>query len=947
MSEPETIQLGPDWGVVVAEAATNAAGHVQFQRAGATLQADVYKALYPNAPLAYARVCLVAKLEGGQPGDAHVLMVDDEYWGRRIQPAEFTEGSFAEQFVMGYRLTGTILLDGEPIADANVSLEGVLVDAEGHSGIFWDSLEYNELIYSSQLETYVEGAQVYAPIRTDEQGRFVFVAPKGHGAVYQREGDLRDDTQQTAEQPLPRYLQQLQAVYLGRKAMLVEGEEAAINLYSGTLSVSGTPGAMLRIGTLDDHGQVYLVPQDGPVTVTGLPAGEHSIVQFKRNAWGEWDPAWGCPRVIAEIVPGQTTYVTMPAMEQYDPGGALYAGRVYLRMGVPAAGIAIVAIDWVNCEIVGTVAATDGDGYWEAEIPEQGFGGDLWIHDATWGTIPVIGFPYSDVVLGARAYSSYVQQWRPEAWRKKDRGHKNFQYVQDCVSVQDRQTSALYGTVEAAYGGWQTEAPLPNFRYIPDLEEVLLTGPQQCSYRLLQGEQVLLEEFTLAAQSFEDYPTLSGRYRAAGIYPQFTYLLGGKIAGNVLSQPPSLAPDQHIAATYPEALRVGLEFGTHSFYTEMRLPGQSGAGAAMTAIADFICPYCGAPAHRDPDDSAYSRGFCTQCADTFGFAIAMDCRTYFLSPTLPPDSACTISARIIRPNGRDERTDVAFHWRPDLYDETEDFVTQDGLAQPTNAPRWVAKHVNEVDDGKGFGIYNSADNPPFTPGHDVAYFSALPEIDRDLGLTQLKLCFPYGYVLEENVALEIDCVPADDEIETVPVQLASGLRGPDELDPLGDVVLIKPTPKLPAEKMPWPYAGAGLYKAVAGLRVTSSPPPQDCRFGIVNDNPWLARAGAVPVEAALDTPVALQLVRLVRGGLELLDDAVGQIYLFYTGDGDIWLTRRRGLTQPWEPRCRVTSDASSGEPAADKDDSGMLLLFRQMDSGSGDLTSHDDGRNWH
>ena len=949
MSQPEIIQLGTQQGITVAEAITDASGYAAFTRDGAQIEAHVYKALLPNVALAGAKVCLVAMLQGGEPTSACVLMVDDEYWGRRIQPASFRTGSFSEQFVMGYRLKGKILDNDEPVENANVSLEGELVDAEGNASTFWDSLEYNELVYSGQLGTYVEGALVYAPIRTNSSGEFSFMAPKGHGAVYQRRTDYRDDTPQTAQQRLPRHLQQLKAVYLGRKAMLIEGEEAEINLKSGTLTVTGTPGALLRIGTLDDVGNTYPVPQSGVVTVTQLPAGSHSIVQFKRNAWGEWNASWGCPRELAQVKSGETTAVTMAEMEYYDVADYIVAGRVYQRMGIPAGGVDIIAINWENCEIAGTVTTTDGDGYWEVEMPEGGFGGDLWIHDASSGSMPIRGWPYSDVVLGARAYSCFSELFKPEAWRKKDRGHKNFQYFPDAVRVQNRETLEFYETTEAEHGGWQTIAALSAFHYVEDLEYLFFHGPQQRTYRILQGEEVLEEGFTLPGQSFEGAETVPGCYRAAGHYPQYKFLLGGKIAGNVVCPPTSWAPDKHISPGYSEALRVGLEFGQHSFYTEMRqnptgtVPSPS--GTVPSTITDFICPYCGAPAHRDPDNPYYQRGFCTQCANAFGFSTAMDCRTYFLSPTLPAEGACHLTAYVIRPDGHEHSRHIAYYWRPDLYDETDDFLTQSGIAQPTNAPRWVAKHVDEMGDGKGFGKYDSSDSPPFTPGHDVDYFSQLEEIDRDLGLTQIKIVFPAGYSLPEDVELAIDCILANGSIERVPVQLTAGLHGPTDTDPLGDVVLLKPVHKLRAEALSSPYPGIGLYKGVAGVTVTSSPSPQDCRFALVNDNPWLASTGAIGIQARHRTPTAVQLMP-PWAGIELLDDAVGQIYLFYTKDGDIWLTRRRGLAQPWESSAQITSDGSSSEPAADKDDPGLLMLFRQSGIASAQMTSRDDGRNW-
>ena len=1038
MSQAEIVALGSQRGIVVAEALTDAHGQAVFRRHGAVIEAQLWKATGPDVPLVGARVCLLARLEGGLPTDAHALLADDPYWGRRIGPAQFRTGSLAQQIVLGYRLQGRIRQDGEPVAGANVSLEGELHDAVHGPALFWDSLEYNRLIWSDRLETWIEGAVVDAPIRTDAQGRFELIVPCGHGAIYQRATDLRDGCPETAAEPLPRHLHRLQAAYLGRKVELIEGQVAELELLSGALQITATAGALLRVGALDAPGATYTVPSGGTVSLTGLPAGEHSIVQFRRTGGGLWDATYGCPRRLVTIAPGQAAQITMPALEQYSPGADLVAGRVYLRMGLPAAGVDIVAINWERCEVAGTVATTDAEGYWEAQFPPAGFGGDLWIHDPVHGSMPVIGFPYSDVVLGARAYASHLEQWKPEAWRREDRGHKNFQYIPEAIVIQDRGSGQRYGTIEAAYGGWQTEQALMKFSYVEDLEELLVIGTRERSYRIMHGEQVLLEEFTLTAQPFESYDTISGRYRAAGFHPQKKYLLGGKISGTSVLASASHAPQDHISAEYPEALRAGLEFGDHAPYLAIRHhspqiaqetmaapaqpqiapgmecaptsassdfptrtpaeccdstcrthdctpaecatcavpggtcrtgrtdlahaapasearsvrhtesgPAQSASAPATLAIADWICPYCGGPAHRDPDSAAYRRGFCIQCADCFGDAGAMDCRTWHLSPTLAPAGGYRMAAELLRTDGTALRRQVQYHWRPELYQESEEFLTQQGLGQPTNAPRWVARHVTEIDDGRGFGRFDAAAEPPFTPGHDTQYFAALPQIERPLGLTQVKIVLPQGYSLPETVELEVDCERADGQIETVPVRLQAGLRGPTEDDPLGDVVLLRPTAKLTAEALPWPYIGSGLYRGVAAVRVVSEPAPDSCRFALVNDNPWLADAAGVAVEPQMRTPTALQLLPESGPGVELFDDAVGRIYLLHCdGSGRLWLTRRDGLAAPWQTPLAVTDSGSDGPPAADKTDAGIMVVYDQHAGSLRRLTSRDDGEKW-
>jgi len=237
---PEIIRLSGRRGITVARALTDA-GEAEFVTPTGTVSASVYRARTPDVTLDGAAVYLVEELPAagaGAPTERYALMVDDSYWGRRIQPCSFAAAPQSEQFVMGYRLRGQVLSDGAPIVGGNISLELTLMTAEQGEAIAWDSLEYNELVYSSELDTYVAGAQVLAPIRTDAEGRWEFLAPKGHGAYYQRQGDLRDDSPETAAQELARYVERVRMAYKGRLLEVVEGTEAVLNILSGALQIS-------------------------------------------------------------------------------------------------------------------------------------------------------------------------------------------------------------------------------------------------------------------------------------------------------------------------------------------------------------------------------------------------------------------------------------------------------------------------------------------------------------------------------------------------------------------------------------------------------------------------------------------------------------------------------------------------------------------------------------
>ncbi|NPV46497.1 MAG: hypothetical protein HPY69_06050 [Armatimonadetes bacterium] len=946
---PELVQLGGQWGVTVARKRTSG-GLVSFEAAGGVVTGRVYKALEPDTVLDGADVYLVEQIAleamdfrtpvGALTGK-YVVMVDDPYWGRRLQPEEFCAPPLDETFVMGYRVRGRVLHNGAPVEGANVSLEGITVDHQGVESRFWDSQEYNELIWSPELETWVEGPSVVAPIRTDADGRWSFVCPKGHGAIYQRAGDRRDESAETAGQRSDRHVDKLWMVYRGRRAELREGEEAVIDLLSGRLQITGEPGAWVRVGVHDEAGDAYLVPTDGMVTVTGLPSGEHTVVQFRRDAWGEWDSRYGCARKSVVVREGETATVDMGAMRFYDPEAGVIAGRVYERMGRPAVGVSILPLNYETGEFGEPIAETDESGYWEVEIPQDGLSGDPWVHDAVWGSVPVLGYPYSDVVLGARAYAGWQEIYKPELWRKGDRGHANFQYLQDGIWVEDTQTQQRYETEEAAYGGWVTVEALPKFRYVADPWELLLSGPQLREYSLWSESGVLQSSFGLRSQSFCEYEDLAGQFRASGYYPEAKFLIGGKVKGGVVAG--HSAP---IGVELPEALRLGLEFGEHEWYTQVRAERAFEGGAEASCWTDLLCPYCGGPTWRDPDVPGYRRGYCIQCADCFGAAEAMDGRTHFLTPgLLAGEAAYALGFLRVRRGGGVAASRVRRHWRPDLYNETDDYLVQGGLGQATNAPRWFARHVDEVDDGKGFGRFDLAHNPPFIAGHDLEYFGELPEVGRELGLSQVKLCFPWGYVQEEQAVVEVDCRRSDGMVETRRVVIPAGTRGPNEEDPVGQVIPVTPVSKSRAELVGAPYEGAGLYDAVTDVRIVEAPPSGQCRFALVNDGPLLAPGAGVSVTERAPTHVAWQIGGL-WGGPHLLDDAVGQLFLFWGQEGEVWMTRRGGLPGQWETGRAVTSDGDNTNPTVEKDGTGRLVLLWEHAGAVARAHSVDDGGRW-
>lgn len=931
--EGDRLSLFGGVGEVVGGARTQD-GIAMLIAGGHEVTVTVLEASDPSVPLSGAQVWLLQELVDGQLSHGWTLMVDDPYWGVRVQPAEFSAAPGDETFVMGYRLRGRVLHGGQPTADANVSLELVQRCARDGDLTMWDSQEYNVLVYSPTLGTWVEGAEVRAPVRTGPDGRWSWIAPRGHGAAYQRAGDWIHGGADGDGLLPERYLAEVWACHEGRRAQVVEGVEATLDVNSAQLLVRGTPGAWLKVGAMDDTGSAHLVPSSGEVLLTGLAPAEYSVVQFRRTGGGDWDSTFGCPRVSVEVDEGAQAVVQMAPLEQYLPEDNMLAGRVYESPGVAAANVDVVALDLEEGEIAGVLARTDANGFWSVYVPPEGLGGQPIVHDPEWGTVPILGGPYSDIVLGARAYSGWTSETRAEPWRKGGYGHKNYPVDPACVAVEDAVTGTRYATAETRYGGWTTQEALPKYRFIADPAELLATGPELRTYNIRCGDEVMEAGFSLPSQPFEDWETPTGCYRAAGHFPAMKLLLGGKVHGNVLWDAPA-----RVGTDLPEAARMGLEFGELRPGVEVRSGGHDGqlTGSALTGD---LCPYCGAPAERQPGDGVATQGYCTQCAVAFSDPSAMDCRTHFRTVTGEPGRK-----RLRAGTPRQLRRawqDVAYHWRPDHYDEVDAYVTQTGPGQRTNAPRWVAKHGDELA-APGLASFDGDLTPPFQAGHDLPYYSALPSVARDLGVAQAKIVFARGYRLPISVEVDVDCVLADGSQETRRIALAAGLKGPGPDDPFGDAVRLCTIPKLRAETLVSPYRGSGQYRGIADIRLVSPQSAPGVRFRIVCDVPFLASPLGVPVTRAASAPVALQLSGR-WGDPHLACDGLGQIFALYTDDGEVRVHRRPGLLGEWDAGTVVGGDGLASQPWAGKGGSGGLQVVYQVEGmGTMAASSRNDG----
>ncbi len=377
-----------------------------------------------------------------------------------------------------------------------------------------------------------------------------------------------------------------------------------------------------------------------------------------------------------------------------------------------------------------------------------------------------------------------------------------------------------------------------------------------------------------------------------------------------------------------------------------RLPGGATplSAAVYSAWTDWLCPYCGGPVARW-NLGDVPRGYCRECARAWGTPRATEGRTYGRSVSLParPNQRWEHRAVALTPTGGFTNR-VRYHWRPDLYEETDEYLRGDGPGMNTNAPRWWARHPHEILDGQGLGTWDGDRVPPYRPGWDLPRLGEM--MGRPLGLAQLKLAFPPEWIAPQDFTLEVDCEREDGEVETLPVRVPRGTQGPTELRPLGEVIALSAAVKLRAETLSSPYPTMGLYKAVRDIRLVEPESAPGCRCVVTADVPYLATPRGPVVRGLAAEFMALQL--LPPGSRpHILEDGVGELFLFRVREGSIEMRRRRSLGLPWDPPRLITQGGEDDYPWAAKDERGRMILVRQTGEGY-TVVAHsvDDGRTW-
>ena len=285
----------------------------------------------------------------------------------------------------------------------------------------------------------------------------------------------------------------------------------------------------------------------------------------------------------------------------------------------------------------------------------------------------------------------------------------------------------------------------------------------------------------------------------------------------------------------------------------------------------------------------------------------------------------------VAPAGGYRRALLAYHWRPEDYDENDSYLSG------SDPPRWQAKHIH-------FGTWDYDASPQWQDGHSIASYRTGQGITRAMGPCQLKAHFDPGYVAPVSFTVDIDCMRGDTSVETVGFTVPAGAKGPTQEDLYGDILPIVDVDPLLAELKSFPYERIGLFVDVTDVRLVDPSAASGCKFSIWNDNPSL-HAETLNVVQNEFSIVAVHLGG-PWGRPHLFDDGAGQVFLFYVDDGVIWFRRRPRAMDDWEQGTVAVGDGSADWPTAGKDSAGVLWLVYEQGTEALIRLSKTDGTTW-
>jgi len=743
------------------------------------------------------------------------------------------------------------------------------------------------------------------------------IVPRGFGALGYRAGDAWASAP-TSE----RLLTKLEVWYLQESAEVSEGAATTLDVAAVSITISGPVGARYGVYWEDSIGRAApgdppsygTIPAGGEATLSGLPPGRYTV-----GLWHATDYDKGWPRQTVEAFGSGGSYGVSFGSATTVPTNKVQ-GIIY-SIGTTGASGAVIYY-WAEIDAgppavieLLTLATCAGDGsFGPVDQPIYPGVTEFIVYHPTWGTFMV------DATLAAALWFDGALAGRFGAIRSGLTelgdaegivpwpGHLNLPMKTAWGYAKDAATGEEFpfgtGTVE----GSSITQPLPRGKWTPPATEPTWAV---CAYDIYSADDVLLlSGYELNPNQAPLWGAGSGRNRDTD-GKLISVSVGGKIEGNLVE---ASRGELVTVDNLREAARMGLERGRFTQPLEVRLGriADDSDAAPPTTFTAWECPYCGGPAWMGPDVSPYLRGHCVPCLDN-GYTV--DCRTYFLSPTLAavPDWLATI---VKDTTVGDRRKTLVRGWpRPEEYEETGDYLVDpwvDGL------PRWVAEHIV-------LGIWNGA---AFVDGESIADVET--RLGRTVGPVHLK-AITTSYCGEQATVLVTATRSNGQGSEVLTGVIPAG-------SPAGTIVFLR------WESHDRPPPRGHWYTDVTDIGAEAPPtlPP----LAIVNDGPaW--HGDGVEVTHQAYSPYACDAL-FAGGRPHLKVDPAGWVWMVAERRGQIvvWIIDHPDL-RPYRGPWAVTDDSGWSNPSiAPRSCGSPMVMATRADGVSVLFTTVDGGATW-
>lgn len=682
--------------------------------------------------------------------------------------------------------------------------------------------------------------------------------PFGEGALFQREGDLRDDE---ADKP-DEYAATVWCYHRGDRVRVVEGEAVTLNWTTGSIAFTGTPGAKAYPSLEDVHtsavGTYVILDGSGEGTVAGLTPGYY--VCEERPADDNWRSM--AVRTSCQVTAGATTNVTLPALAS-PPAGKNWLD-IYDYEDTPISGDlyaeTVVAGDPANPVLIASGSRIEFA--WADFAPEDPRG-VVFIGDTAFQVIPTS--PQSDRTCyqaTARARGiltpsggAYLVWWEGTT-PHRDLMWDSFKPPFILRERDGRQSDVAFeGIPRGVRSGLVHVRPAPTWDYTPDPPLGFWDwGDANYEWDVVDPEGTLIWDMTCGSAGGLYGPNeITDKYglQLASVRDRGDYLVGGKLSGDIV--------DGHFTRIHSgnltEANRYGLEWGDWQRCGVRVLSGDGGTDNVRAGcITGNTCPSCYGPVWRWPSVGGYVYGYCAQTG------CKADARTWIRAPSVGGGG---YDVRVLR-------------YRP-------------GKLSYRLLDKWL-RPVDYIENG---GNYVTCTHPTlatwelgvFTDGDDNAAIAATNSLTNTV-YVQPKIV-PTS--ISEEATYTISCTMADGRARDFTVSLQAGLDKPQQITTRAKV------DPADAEGVATP-ADCDFIADVTNI--TSSLEEDLNTFLVVADVPAFIDA-QTPIAELTQTPWACQFLSLFGQP----DTDVGRIdgitHLVWADDGSIYYSQVDDGLEGW------------------------------------------------